>query len=383
MKKHAASYLMVASLLAFVSCSTKTDSEALVESTTEGGNIPSYPLTKKQFESSEMELGKLSMRSFHQIVRATGVFDVPPESRASVSSNFEGTVKDIRLLPGEQVKKGQLLFTLENPHFVEMQQDFLAAKGQLKYLKSDYERQKTLAKDNISSQKNYLKAESDYIVTKVKVEALGKKLSLLNINPNTLTLDNIRTVVSVISPIKGFVTHVDITRGSFLNPTESAVTIVDTDHLHLELNVFEKDFLKVDVGQHIAFHIQEDANDTYAATVHLVNKTIDPTSRSIGIHAHLLDETLSSRFSTGMYIEANIYSDSVSKPSLPEDTIVDIEGKYYVLCLQKTSDEGYDFSRKRIEVGKSNNGYVEILNPNDFTKNTQFLTKGAFNLITE
>src|SRR5690606_33026367 len=114
-----------------------------------------------QFQSSNMVLGKMEMGSFHEVVKANGMFDVPPENRAAVSCYFGGTVKDIRLLPGQKVKKGQVLFILENPDYVQMQQDFLEAKGQLAYLKSDYERQKNLAQDNVTSQKNYLKAESE------------------------------------------------------------------------------------------------------------------------------------------------------------------------------------------------------------------------------
>jgi cobalt-zinc-cadmium efflux system membrane fusion protein len=342
-----------------------------------------YELTKIQFESSDMELGSLQQKTFHEVVKATGRFDVPPENRASVSSYFGGTVKDLQLLEGQQVKKGQVLFTLENPDFVQMQQDYLEAKAQLTYLKSDYERQKNLVEDNVSSRKNFLKAESDYNVTSVKVESLSKKLILMNINPTNLTVDNIRTTVQVTSPINGYVTKVDITRGVFLNPSQIAVTIVDTEHLHLELTIFEKDLPKIDVGQAIQFRIQEDKVNVYSAEVLLVNKTVDPTSRTIGVHGHLSDQKMTSKFSPGMYVEADIYSTSINKVSLPEDALVEIDGQSFALVLENASNSGYTLVKKEIIVGETNNGFVEILNQTDFNDSTQFLIKGAFNLITE
>lgn len=383
MKKYSASCLIVASLLTITSCSSNADSKVDEQAVIQNSVQEIYELSKTQFESSDMKLGKLEMRTFHEVVKANGMFDVPPKNKASVSSYFGGTVKDIQLLTGERVKKGQVLFTLENPDFVQMQQDFLEAKGQLAYLKSDYERQKNLVQDNVSSQKNFLKAESDYTVIRVKVESLSKKLALMNINPNSLSIENIRTTISVTSPINGYVTQVDITRGAFLNSSQSAITIVDTDHLHLELNIFEKDLPKISIGQSIRFRIQEDQSKEYAAFVHLVNKTVDPINRTIGIHGHLSDEKLSSKFSPGMYLEADIYSTSVSKASLPEDAMVDVEGKYYALVLQGTSNKGYSLVKKEIKAGETNNGFVEILNPNDFDDSTQFLAKGAFNLISE
>ncbi len=382
MKNRSVSYLVVLSLLVLANCSSKTDSpteQIISQAPTE----ETYELTKTQFVSSNMKLGKMEMASFHDVVKSIGMFDVPPENRVSVSSYFEGTVKDIRLLPGEKIKKGQLLFVLENPDFVQIQQDYLEAKSQLAYLKSDFERQKNLFQDNVSSQKSFLKAEADYTVTRVKVESLSKKLSLMNINPTSLTLNNIRTTINITSPIDGYVTHVDITRGSFINPTQSAVTIVDPDHLHLELNIYEKDLANVSVGQPITFRVQENNDEEYKAFVHLVNKTIDSESRTIDIHGHLADESLASKFTPGMYVEADIYSSSESKLALPQSALVEVEGKYYVLILKSSSDKGYSFVKKEVKIGDSNNDFAEILNSPDFKSDAVFLTKGAFNIITE
>lgn len=382
MKNRSVSYLVVLSLLVLANCSSKTDSpteQIISQAPTE----ETYELTKTQFVSSNMKLGKMEMASFHDVVKSIGMFDVPPENRVSVSSYFEGTVKDIRLLPGEKIKKGQLLFVLENPDFVQIQQDYLEAKSQLAYLKSDFERQKNLFQDNVSSQKSFLKAEADYTVTRVKVESLSKKLSLMNINPTSLTLNNIRTTINIASPIDGYVTHVDITRGSFINPTQSAVTIVDPDHLHLELNIYEKDLANVSVGQPITFRVQENNDEEYKAFVHLVNKTIDSESRTIDIHGHLADESLASKFTPGMYVEADIYSSSESKLALPQSALVEVEGKYYVLILKSSSDKGYSFVKKEVKIGDSNNDFAEILNPQDLKSDAVFLTKGAFNIITE
>jgi cobalt-zinc-cadmium efflux system membrane fusion protein len=372
----------LALLLALASCSSGTDTPAAAEPAAQTPAEGTYELSNAQFESSGMQLGKLAMKTFHEVVKATGMFDVPPENRASVGSYFGGTVTDIRLLPGERVKKGQLLFTLENPDFVQMQQEYLESQGQLTNLKADYERQKNLLQDQVTSQKNFLKAEADYTVTRVKVASLARKLSLMNINPNTLSLENIQTTVSITSPINGYVTQVNINRGTFLPASQSAITIVDTDHLHLELNIFEKDLPHVRIGQTIRFSIQEDQRSTYTATVHLVNKTVDPENRTIGIHGHLTDENLSSLFSPGMYVEADINTSSSVKAALPEEALVEVEGKYYVLALQ-SQNNGYTLVKKEVKAGQTNDGFVEILNPQDFEDNTQFLISGAFNLISE
>ncbi|MBI0400252.1 efflux RND transporter periplasmic adaptor subunit [Cyclobacterium marinum] len=383
MKYHALNYMIFALLLNLLSCSSPADYSGQEEPVAEETMEDVYTLTTSQFKSSGMALGTFDSSSFHQIIKAIGKFDVPPENNAAVSSYFPGTIKDIRLLPGEQVRKGQKLFTLENPDFVQIQQDYLEAMGQLTYLKSDYERQKNLVQDKVTSQKNYLKAESDYTVTKVKAASLAKKLLLMNIDPNTLNMDNIRTSIQISSPIGGYVTQVDAMRGQFLESSQTAISIVDTDHMHLELNIFEKDLSKIRKGQIIHFRTQEENSQSYEAFVYLVNKTVNPEDRTIGIHGHLSDENLNQRFNPGMYVEAEIYTNTTSKISLPQEALVDMDGKYYVLILNKFSQDVYSFTKREVIIGLSNDGNVEILNHAEFSENTRFLVKGAFNLITD
>lgn len=375
--------LMVATIIVMSSCSSGNDQAPTDTLKSETVKENEYKLTQLQFSSSNMELGKPIIKPFHEIVKATGMFNVPPENRAAVSTYFGGTVTHIDLLPGKQVKKGQTLFSLENPDFIQIQQDYLQAKGQLAYLKSDFERQNNLVKDKVTSEKKFLKAESDYTVTRVKLESLGKKLTLMGIDPKKLTLENIRSTITIASPISGFVTKVNIARGAFLAPSQTAVTIVDTNHIHLELNIFEKDLPNVKVGQSIKFSLQEDYSTIYDATVHLVNKEVDPKNRTVGIHGHLSNESLSSKFNPGMYVEANIFTTSQTKTALPQEALVEVDGKYFVLVLDTSSEEGFTFLKKEIKIGSSNNGYVEILDTNELNDSSEILVKGAFNLITE
>ncbi|HKL03037.1 MAG TPA: efflux RND transporter periplasmic adaptor subunit, partial [Cryomorphaceae bacterium] len=269
------------------------------------------------------------------------------------------------------------------PDYIQIQQDYLEAKGQLTYLKSDYERQKNLYRDKVASEKNYLRAESDYTVTRVKVQSLEKKLKLMNIDPGALTVENMQTTIRIYSPVDGFITDVHITKGIFLNPSQTAIGIVNTDHLHLELNVFEKDLSKVREGQPIKFSIQEDKAQEYEASVYLVNKNIDTENRTIRVHGHISDEKLNDRLNPGMYVEANIYTDSESKSALPQEAVVDIDGRHYALVLQSSSNGERRFLRKEVQTGVLGNGYVEVLNGEDFQSDAEFLVEGAFNLITE
>lgn len=374
-------FSIVTYLLVLAACSSNNSTDEIV---LQDDVQDTVLLTEKQFQSSQMELGKIESIPFNDVVKATGMFDVPPENYVSVSSYFGGVVKQLRLLPGQRVQKGQTLFIIENPDFIQIQEDYLEAKSQLIYLQPEYIRQKNLVKDSVSSQKVFLKAQSEYMVTKVKLEAMAKKLKLMNINPANLNSSNIRTTLTITSPVNGYITNMNITSGAFLNPSANALTIVNTDHLHIEINIFEKDITKVKNGQPIRFSVQNNPNHFYNASVYLIHKEVDPEKRTIGIHAHLEnEETLSKIFTPGMYVEADILTSNVIKAAIPKDALVDLDGKYYALVLINKTKDGYSFIQKEIKPGESNTTYTEILNLQDFDANTQFLTKGAFNLIKD
>ncbi|WP_417371107.1 efflux RND transporter periplasmic adaptor subunit [Gelidibacter japonicus] len=366
--------------LTLASCNSKGKTEAAhTEATIENTDREVVTITENQFRSGDMELGKISMQEFNTVVKANGMFAVPPQNQADVSAYFAGYVKDINLLPGHAVKKGEVLFTIENPEYVQVQQDFLEAQGRLSYLKSDYERQKELLADNVTSQKNFLKAESEYTVTLAQYQSLKKRLSLMNINPNTLTGETIRSVISVTSPLSGYATSVNASKGMYLNPSDIAVTVTNTDDLHIELKIFEKDLPMVKTGQHINVRLQNDTDKVYKGVVHLVNKTINAQDRTVNIHGDLVNEEEVKLFAPGMYIEAEILTTTAEHPALPSEAVANIDNDFFVLVKEDSTN----FKRVLVKIGAINNGFTQILNATDFKANTKFLTKGAFNLITE
>lgn len=381
MNKYTVSYTFVLLMvMGLYSCITQGESGGIeTETILDNNDDDVVKISAHQFAAGQMELGQLSQRDFNTVVKANGMLAVPPQNQAEVSAYFAGYVKNLTLLPGDYVRKGQVLFSLENPDYLQIQQDFLEIKGQLSYLKSNFERQQELIIDNATSQKNLLKAESEYRVGLARFQALEKKLTLMNIDPSILTGEQLTSELKVFSPLSGYVTSINAGRGMFLNPSDVAMTIVNTNNLHIELKIFEKDLLKVHRGQEIRFRLQNDSDKVYKGKVHLVNKTVNHQERTVDIHGDLMNDQDVKHFVPGMYIEGEILTEQSEHLSLPEDAIADIDNNFFVLVKENDTI----FRRRLVKTGVVNEGYVEVLNANDFEKGTEFLTKGAYNLIVE
>lgn len=368
--------IYLAFLTGLLLSSCKSDPEVAPEEVT--GNSEEIVITGEQFDHNRMELGELTEMEFPGIIRANGQVDIPPENLAKISVFEGGYVKRIPLLEGSNVKRGQLILSLENPRYVELQQEYLQLSGQLTYLKSEFERQQIMLDENITSQRNFLKTESDYKSGLARYNGLRKKLQMLNINPDEVEAGKVTSEINIYAPINGTVNKINVSKGMFVEPTFTIMEIVNTDHLHLELHVFEKDMMKIKQGQKLNFRLPQDPSANYEAEIVLVGKTIDE-NRIATVHADIAD-SLKNKFAVGMFVEAQIITSNNLYPALPESAIVEVDNVHYVLVLEKRNGEEYFFTRREINPTNTSNGFTAVENP-DTLKGKQVLTKGAFNLI--
>lgn len=336
-------------------------------------------ITKEQFENSSMALGSLEEKQFPITVQANGMIDVPPENKAVVNATMGGYIRRTPLLIGDVVEKGQLLVTLENPEFVTLQQEYMEVKQQLAYLQAEYDRQQTLMDENITSQKSFLKAESEYKTANARYNGFKKQLQMLHISPSEVEKGNISSVATIYAPISGSVTKINVSKGSYVSPATPILEIIDNDHIHLELSVFEKDIMKLKKGQPIHFKIPEASDKTFEAKILLIGSSISE-NRTIKVHGHLIDES-QNNFLTGMFVNAEIETASEGGKALPETALVEIEDAHFALLLKNEVNGKYEFEQVEVELGPTIDGFIQLKNSNEFNPSDRFLTKGAFNLL--
>jgi len=154
--------------------------------------------------------------------------------------------------------------------------------------------------------------------------------------------------------------------------------LVDTDHIHLELSVFEKDIMHIKKGQKIRFKIPEASNETFEAEVHLVGTTIDETTRRVKIHGHLIKED--EPFVVGMFAEANIITNNEEHLALPNSAILGLDNKYFVLVLENSANGNYSFEKLLVETGETSESYTQILNT-EAIEGKKILLKGTDKLL--
>lgn len=364
--------ILIALIGLFISCK-----EEKTEVVTPNNGL--ITVTKEQFQSSKMEIATLMENEFNVTVSASGKIDVPPQYRAKITPFIGGYVKSSSFLVGDKVAKGQVLVTLENTEYLDIQKEYVAIAEQINYLKSEFERQKTLYNEKITSQKNYLKAESDYRQAKGMYQGLREKLLLLNINPTNVENGKFTSVITLTAPISGDITVMNANVGMFMSPSDIIMEVVDTQHLLLHLNVFESDILKIKVGHNIDFTIPQASKEVYKSKVKAVGKSIENKDRSISVLG-LLQPELKEKLLSGMFVEASIILTTKKGLSVPNDAIIKENDKSFVLLLVKEQNNQFSFRKTLVATGEVSEHHTEIISDENVHQESKILVKGVFDL---
>lgn len=358
----------------FASCNSTTERNDT--SLTEELSGDSVSVSAQQQRASGIQVGKIELRSLSGGIPVTGMLDVPPQNLVNITAPLGGFLRSTSLLQGVRVTKGQVVAVIENPEYIQLQQDYLDTRSQVTYLEQEFQRQEKLAAENVNAQKTFQKSLADLESMRARKSGLAAKLKMLGVDTEQLKPEGIRSTIELRSAINGFVTRVNSAVGAFVNPTEVMFTIVDTDHLHAELTCFERDIPRIHVGQKVRFQLAHEAAER-TASIFLVGREIN-ADRTVRIHAHLDREDRD--LMPGMFLKAIIQTGSATVPSLPEEAVLNFEDKE-VIFVQ--AGEGI-YRMVEITVGMREGGFVEVIAPADVDRERDAIViRNAYKLLSK
>jgi len=330
-------------------------------------------LTDIQFKNAGIETVSLSQKEMSATLRLNGKIDVPPQNLISVSVPLGGYLRTTKLLPGMHVNKGEVIATMEDQQYVQLQQDYLLAKSKLHFAELEYSRQKALNAEQASSDKVTQQSQAEVASLQIVMNALAEKLKLININPGTLSSGNISKSINIYSSINGFVSKVNVNIGKYVNPADVLFELINPEDIHLNLMVFEKDVAKLSIGQTVKAFTNTNPDKQYPCEIILISKDISAEGTSeVHCHFEAYDKTLL----PGTYMNAVVETKSGLTQVLPEESIVSYQGKEYVFVNTGKNQ----FVMQPVTTGINENGFIEI-NEAAALKDKTIVSKGAYVLL--
>lgn len=297
-----------------------------------------FTLSKESQEASGIRIALVKHETVREKVKVGGEAQLDPQLQAKITPRVAGTVSSFHVKVGDSVHKGDPLMTLYSREVAEIRAMFSQAKSRLSLAKTKMKRplhspalsqaEIVEAKANLEvAEKNLNRAESlvedkiisqkDYELAKAEVEKAKAKLLIakrdysgfhgeyqearITLEKETKILESLGVPLkgeggffTLVSPIDGIVTEQSVSLGEGVEPVTHLLTILKPDPLWIVVDIYEKDFSKIKVGQKVFLKTAAFNNKAFTGTVSYISPMLEPHVRTAKArivlinHDHLL-----------------------------------------------------------------------------------------------
>lgn len=294
---------------------------------------------------------------------AIGSIDFNEDMAVQVFTPYQGRIIALYAQVGDDVKKGQTLFTIDSPDLLQAESTLIAAAGLSELTNRNLARQRDLYTTRAVSQHELEQAVSDQQTAEGNLRAARDAVRLFG--KTDADIDKIITqrmadsTLVVPSPIDGRITARNAAPGLYVQPGNAPApySVANIDTMWMLANVAETDSPAFRVGQHERVAITAFPGRVFDGTVTTIGASVDPNTRRVLVRSEIKDPNHELR--AGMFAAFTIsVGDPVRAPAVPAAGVVR-EGDG-TMTVWVTADRRH-FARRTVRIGEQHDGYRQIL----------------------
>jgi membrane fusion protein, heavy metal efflux system len=342
---------------------TKANAEGTPNGPSGGGsgNPPTIDLTDSQLAS--VKVAPVEERQFPIEKEAVGSINFNEEMTLQVFTPYQGRIIALFARVGDDVRKGQTLFTVDSPDLLQAESTLIAAAGVLDFTTRNLARLKELYATRAISQKDQEQAASDQQTAEGALRAARDAVRLFG--KTDTDIDQIIAqrradpTLVVPSPITGRITERNAAPGLLVQPGSSPApySVADIETMWMLANVAETDSPAFRVGQEVKVKVNAFPDREFSGTITTVGATVDPNTRRVLVRSEVKDPQHELR--SGMFANFVIrIGDPVRSPAVPLAGVVR-EGDG-TMTVWVTADRRR-FAKRTVKIGLEHDGYRQIL----------------------
>ena len=303
------------------------------------------------------------------VLPATGTITYDQNRVSHIGPRTEGRIVSLRTDLGDRVRSGQVIAILESPEVGATRADLHEAEAMLRIARENYQRERRLEEQGISSRRELLDAERELRQAEAALLRAGERLSALGAGHGQ------GSEFGVTAPFDGVVVEKHATLGEVVGPTDQLFTVADLSRLWIELDIYERDLRRVSVDQPVTVITTAYPDRRFDGRIVYIGDILDPARRTV--RARVEVDNPAGVLKPGMFARANI---SVAGGSIvvvvPRGAVQNIEGRQVVWV--PGAEPGH-FTVRPVEVGQTlEGGRIEILS--GLEPGEPIVTEGAFTL---
>ena len=318
-------------------------------------------LTQAQAQSIKVE--PVGLRRFAIEKTALGSIDFNEDLEVQVFSPYQGRILRLYASLGDAVSKGQPLFTLESPDFIQAESTLIAAAGVLDLMQSALARATRLYALKGIDQNDFEQARSDQQTAEAALKAARAAVAVFGKTEpeidQIVAKRRVEDALIVRSPITGRVTARNAAPGLLAQPGNppAPYAVADTSTVWLLADVTESEIPSFSVGQEVRATVNAAPGRIFTGRISALGAAVDPVTHRVTLRSQIEDPKHELR--PGMFADFVIHTgDPITAPAVPENGVVR-EGDG-TMSVWVTTDRR-QFTRRNVRIGLQEDRYDQIL----------------------
>jgi membrane fusion protein, heavy metal efflux system len=318
-------------------------------------------LSEKQAKA--LKIGAVASRDFALLKTAVGTIDFNEDLLVQVFSQYPGKILTANFNIGDDVKAGDILFTIDSPDLLQAESTLLAAAGVLELQKRTLARALMLLKAGGSAQKDVDQSTSDeqtaegnYKAARNSVRIFGKTDAEID---QVVNMRKVDSTLLVPSPISGRIVARSAAPGFLTQPGNAPApySVADLSTMWMIANVIETDAPAYKLGQDVEVTVPAYPDAVFKGHVTALGSMIDPNSHRQLVRSQIEDPQHLLR--SGMFASFVIrVGDAMHSLAVPANGVVR-EGDG-TMTVWITADRRH-FVKRTVKIGLQQDGWDQVL----------------------
>jgi cobalt-zinc-cadmium efflux system membrane fusion protein len=310
-----------------------------------------------------VKVGLVEERDFPVEKEAVGGIDFNEDMETQIFTPYQGKIISLFGAIGDDVKKGQTLFTIDSPDLLNAESNLIAAAGVMELTTRNLARLRELYKSLAVSQHDLEQAISDQQTAEGNLRAGRDAVRIFgktDAEIDRIVADRKADPTLVVpSPIDGRITARSAAPGLLVQPGNAPApyTVTDVNTMWMLANVVEIDSPAFRIGQQVKVKLSAFPDRVFDGKITTIGATVDPNTRRVLVRSEINDPQHELR--SGMFGNFVIsIGTPMRSPAVPLAGVVrEGDGTQTVWV---TADRRR-FTRGTVKIGEPRDGYRQII----------------------
>lgn len=320
-------------------------------------------VSEESAQNISLRLDEINIHEIHKTIRVNGSVVPLPGQVADVALRVSGKVHALHTTLGQYVDAGEILVDIYSSELVNVQLDLIKTAIRLRFAERQVKLIRELTESQMTSRKKLLRLETEAIELKSRYESLRRTLRLIGLQDEIIdTILKTRRdvpVVSIRSPISGYVTKQSASVGSVIDAGESLYEITNIATVSVEALLFAQDVPRVLDGGNIKKIIVRAVaypGREWLAKIEIFHPSFVGNDKTLRVWTDIKNEDLA--LLPGMHLDIHIVTEQevIRDIAVPIRALLTVSTKRYVFI-----QDGDKFRRVEVITGLEDAHYAQVI----------------------